>query len=91
MWRLGTSKSKPVSQFKNLGVVAHRLQESNVKLHQIRRFVHNRRTAGPKSRLQIWHSAAWATAASGLVDVGLTDETASLVRAWHAAKNPCSA
>ena len=48
----------------------HRLQEGNAKLQQVRRFVHNRRTAGPRSRLHIWHSTVWATVSSGLVDVG---------------------
>ena len=58
----------------------------NAKLQQVRKFVHNRRTAGPRSRLHIWHSTVWATVSSGLVDVGLTAETATLLRAWHAKK-----
>ena len=98
MWRLGQAKSHEgfpsVTSFKYLGVMLsygnfekatlkHRLQEGNAKLQQVRRFVHNRRTAGPRSRLHIWHSTVWATVSSGLVDVGLTEETAALLRAWH--------
>ena len=101
MWRLGQAKSHEgfpsVTSFKYLGVMLsygnfekatlkHRLQEGNAKLQQVRRFVHNRRTAGPRSRLHIWHSTVWATVSSGLVDVGLTEETAALLRAWHAKK-----
>ena len=101
MWRLGQAKSHEgfpsVTSFKYLGVMLsygnfekatlkHRLQEGNAKLQQVRRFVHNRRTAGPRSRLHIWHSTVWATVSSGLVDVGLTEETAALLWAWHAKK-----
>ena len=102
MWRLGQAKSHEgfpsVTSFKYLGVMLsygnnfekatlkHRLQEGNAKLQRVRRFVHNRRTAGPRSRLHIWHSTVWATVSSGLVDVGLTEETAALLRAWHAKK-----
>ena len=101
MWRLGQAKSHEgfpsVTSFKYLGVMLsygnfekatlqHRLQEGNAKLQQVRKFVHNRRTAGPRSRLHIWHSTVWATVSSGLVDVGLTAETATLLRAWHAKK-----
>ena len=101
MWRLGQAKSHEgfpsVTSFKYLGVMLsygnfekatlkHRLQEGNAKLQQVRRFVHNRRTAGPRSRLHIWHSTVWATVSSGLVVVGLTEETAALLRAWHAKK-----
>ena len=43
------------------------LQEGNVKLQQVRKFVHNRCTAGPTARLRIWHSTVWATA-SGMAD-----------------------
>ena len=102
MWRLGQAKSHEgfpsVTSFKYLGVMLsygnfekatlkHRLQEgNNAKLQQVRRLVHNRRTAGPRSRLHIWRSTVWATVSSGLVDVGLTEETAALLRAWHAKK-----
>ena len=96
MWRLGQGFPS-VTSFKYLGVMLsygnfekatlkHRLQEGNAKLQQVRKFVHNRRTAGPRSRLHIWHSTVWATVSSGLVDVGLTAETATLLRAWHAKK-----
>ena len=64
----------------------YRLQEGNVKLQQVQKYVHNRRTSGPKARLHIWNATVWATVASGLVDVGLTTDTATKLRAWHAAK-----
>eukprot|EP00439_Symbiodinium_sp_Y106_P025313 s9023_g3.t1 len=64
----------------------YRLQEGNVKLQKVRKYVHNRRTAGPKARLHIWNATVWATVASGLADVGLTTDTATKLRAWHAAK-----
>ena len=80
MWRLGQAKSHEgfpsVTSFKYLGVMLsygnfekatlkHRLQEGNAKLQQVRRFVHNRRTAGPRLRLHIWHSTVWATGIIG--------------------------
>ena len=61
-------------------------QEGNVKLQKVRKYVHNRRTAGPKARLHIWNATVWAAVASGLVDIGLTTDTATKLRVWHAAK-----
>ena len=100
MWRLGSTKAQEgfpfVPKIKYLGVklsygnfeqatLQYRLQEGNVKLQKVRKYVHNRRTAGPKARLHIWNATVWATVASGLADVGLTADTTKL-RAWHAAK-----
>ena len=99
-WRIGSTKAQesfPQStSFKRLGVYVSygnqekatldfRLQEGNAKLQQVRRYVHNRRLSGPKSRLKIWHTTVWATVSAGLVDIGLTTETAQL-RRWHARK-----
>ena len=101
MWRLGSTKAQEgfpfVQKIKYLGVklsygnfeqatLQYRLQEGNVKLQKVRKYVHNRRTAGPKARLHIWNATVWATVASGLADVGLTTDTATKLRAWHAAK-----
>ena len=36
--------------------------------------------------MHIWNATVWAAVASGLVDVGLTTDTATKLRAWHAAK-----
>ena len=36
--------------------------------------------------MHIWDATVWAAVASGLVDVGLTVDTATKLRAWHAAK-----
>ena len=79
------------TSFKYLGVyVSHgnqekatldyRLQEGNAKLQQVRKYVHNRRFSGPKSRLKIWQTTVWATVSAGLVDIGLTTETAQQLR-----------
>ena len=101
MWRLGSTKAQEgfpfVQKIKYLGVklsygnfeqatLQYRLQEGNVKLQKVRKYVHNRRTAGPKARLHIWNATVWATVASGLADVGLTTDTATKLRAWHATK-----
>ena len=101
MWRLGSTKAQEgfpfVHKIKYLGVklsygnfeqatLQYRIQEGNVKLQKVRKYVHNRRTAGPKARLHIWNATVWAAVASGLVDVGLTTDTATKLRAWHAAK-----
>ena len=100
-WRLGSTKAQEgfpfVQKIKCLGVklsygnfeqatLQHRLQEGNVKLQKVRKYVHNRRTAGPKARLHISNATVWATVASGLADIGLTTDTATKLRAWHAAK-----
>ena len=101
MWRLGSTKAQEgfpfVHKIKYLGVklsygsfeqatLQYRIQEGNVKLQKVRKYVHNRRTSGPKARLHIWNATVWAAVASGLVDVGLTTDTATKLRAWHAAK-----
>ena len=100
-WRIGSTEAQesfPQStSFKYLGVYVSygnqekatldfRLQEGNAKLQQVRRYVHNRRLSGPKSRLKIWHTTVWATVSAGLVDIGLTTETAQQLRRWHARK-----
>lgn len=101
MWRLGSTQAQEgfpfVNRVKYLGTklsygnfekatLQYRIQEGNVKLQQVRKYVRNRRTSGSKARLRIWHATVWATVASGLVDVGLTTDTATKLRAWHAAK-----
>ena len=101
LWRLGSTKAQesfPQSHsFKYLGAyvsygnqeklsLAHRLHEGNAKLQQVRRYVHNRRHSGPKSRLKIWFSTVWATVSAGLVDIGLTADTAKQLRGWFARK-----
>ena len=70
MWRLGSTKAQEgfpfVQKIKYLGMklsygnfeqatLQYRLQEGNVKLQKVRKYVHNRRTAGPKARLHIWN------------------------------------
>ena len=100
-WRIGSTKAQEsfpqTSSFKYLGVYVSygnqekatldfRLQEGHAKLQQVRRYVHNRRFSGPKSRLKIWHTTVWATVSAGLVDIGLTAETAQQLRRWHARK-----
>ena len=100
-WRIGsTNAQEPFPQpssFKYLGVYVsygnqekatldYRLQEGNAKLQQVRRYVHNRRYSGPKSRLKIWQTTVWATVSAGLVDIGLTAETAQQLRSWYARK-----
>ena len=100
-WRIGSTKAQesfPQStSLEYLGVYVSygnqekatldfRLQEGNAKLQQVRRYVHNRRLSGPKSRLKIWHTTVWATVSAGLVDIGLTTETAQQLRRWHASK-----
>ena len=100
-WRIGSTKAQesfpqPTS-FKYLGVYVSygnqekatldfRLQEGNAKLQQVRRYVHNQKLSGPKSRLKIWRTTVWATVSAGLVDIGLTTETAQQLRRWHARK-----
>ena len=84
MWRLGSTKAQEgfpfVNKIKYLGVklsygsfeqatLPYRLQEGNVKLQKVRKYVHNRRTSRPKARLHIWNATVWAAVASGLVDV----------------------
>ena len=64
MWRLGTTKAQEgfpyVNSIKYLGVklsygsfeqatLRYRLQEGNVKLQKVRKYIHNRRTSGPKA------------------------------------------
>ena len=98
-WRIGSTNAQETfpqsSSFKYLGVYVsygnqekatldYRLQEGNAKLQQVRRYVYNRRFSGPKRRLKIWQTTVWATVAAGLVDIGLTAETAQQLRSWYA-------
>ena len=100
-WRIGSTNAQESfpqsSSFKYLGVYVsygnqekatldYRLQEGNAKLQQVRRYVHNRRFSGPKRRLKIWQTTVWATVSAGLVDIGLTAETAQQLRSWYARK-----
>ena len=58
------------------------MAEAAKKLQQVRRFVYNRRHAG----LRVWFTTVWATLVTGLPEVGLTEETARLLRGWYAHK-----
>ena len=108
MWRLGSTKAQEgfpfVNKIKYLGVklsygsfeqatLQYRLQEGNVKLQKVRKYVHNRRTSGPKARLHIWNATVWAAVASGLVTSGshIQMTSALLPQRWNRrAKNSSS-
>ena len=94
----GRHKSWPAyrweSQVKYLGIqitygsleyqtLRYRIAEAAKKLQQARRFVYN---AGPLARLRVWFTTVWATLATGLPEVGLTEETARLLTGWYARK-----
>ena len=100
-WRLGRHRSWPAyrweAQMKYLGIqmscgnfekqtLRFRMAEAAKKLQQVRRFVYNRRHAGPRARLRVWFTTVWATLVTGLPEVGLTEETARLLRGWYAHK-----
>ena len=93
-WRLGRHKSWPAyrweAQIKYLGIqisygnfekqtLCFRMAEAAKKLQQVRRFVYNRRHAGPRARLRVWFTTVWAILVTGLPEVGLTEETARLL------------
>ena len=108
MWRLGSTKAQEgfpfVNKIKYLGVklsygsfeqatLQYRLQEGNVKLQKVRKYVHNRRTSRPKARLHIWNATVWAAVASGLVTSGshIQMTSALLPQRWNRrAKNSSS-
>ena len=101
LWRIGKTKYFPafrwVPTIKFLGIKASygsfemqtltfRISEAKQKLHQVRKFVYNRRVASTMSRLRVWQSVVWPTLAFGLAEVGLTLESAKSLKAWYAFK-----
>ena len=46
------------------------------KIQQVRRYIYNRRIASPAARLRVWFATVWATAVTGLPEVGLSPESA---------------
>ena len=101
LWRIGKTKYFPafkwVSSIKFLGIKASygsfemqtlsfRISEAKQKLHQIRKFVYNRRVASTMSRLRVWQTVVWPTLSFGLAEVGLSSESTRALRAWYAYK-----
>ena len=99
--RIGKTKYFPafkwVSEIKYLGIKASyghfemqtlrlRMSEAKQKLHQVRKFVYNRRIASTVSRLRVWLTVVWPTLSFGLADVGLSLESARALKAWYAYK-----
>ena len=99
--RIGKTKYFPafkwVSSIKFLGIKASygsfemqtlsfRISEAKQKLHQVRKFVYNRRVASTMSRLRVWQTVVWATLSFGLAEVGLSSESTRALRAWYAYK-----
>ena len=64
----------------------HRLAEASKKIQQVRKYIYNRRIASPAARLRVWFATVWATAVTGLPEVGLSLESARLLRGWYAQK-----
>ena len=100
-WRIGTNKAYPAfrleGQIKYLGIIIsysnyelltlrHRSAEAGKKIQQVRKYIYNRRVASPAARLRVWFATVWATAATGLPEVGLSPESARLLRGWYAQK-----
>ncbi|CAE7839381.1 Trpt1 [Symbiodinium sp. KB8] len=100
-WRIGTNKAYPAfrleGQIKYLGIIIsysnyelltlrHRLAEAGKKIQQVRKYIYNRRIASPAARLRVWFATVWATAVTGLPEVGLSPESARLLRGWYAHK-----
>ena len=100
-WRIGTNKAYPAfrleGQIKYLGIIIsysnyelltlrHRLAEAGKKIQQVRKYIYNRRVASPAARLRVWFATVWATAVTGLPEVGLSPESARLLRGWYAQK-----
>ena len=96
-WRIGTNKAYPAfrleGQIKYLGIIIsysnyelltlrHRLAEAGKKIQQVRKYIYNRRVASPAARLRVWFATVWATAVTGLPEVGLSPESARLLRGW---------
>ena len=66
--------------------LAFRISEAKQKLHQVRKFVYNRRVASTVSRLRVWQGTVWPTLSFGLAEVGLSDESARALQSWCAFK-----
>ena len=64
----------------------HRLAEAGKKIQLVRKYIYNRRVASPAARLRVWFATVWATAVTGLPEVGLSPESARLLRGWYAQK-----
>ena len=101
LWRIGKTKYFPafkwVSELKFLGIkasygpfemqtLAFRISEAKQKLHQVRKFVYNRRVASTVSRLRVWQGTVWPTLSFGLAEVGLSDESARALQSWYGFK-----
>ena len=100
-WRIGTTKAYPAfrleGHIKYLGIIIsysnyelltlrHRLAEAGKKIQLVRKYIYNRRVASPAARLRVWFATVWATAVTGLSEVGLSPESARLLRGWYAQK-----
>ena len=100
-WRIGPNKAYPAfrleGKIKYLGIIIsyanydmltlrHRLAEAGKKIQQVRRYIYNRRIASPAARLRVWFTTVWATAVTGLPEVGLSPESARHLRGWYAHK-----
>ena len=100
-WRIGTTKAYPAfrleGQIKYLGIIIsyshyelltlrHRLAEAGKKIQLVRKYIYNRRIASPAARLRVRFATVWATAVTGLPEVGLSLESARLLRGWYAQK-----
>ena len=100
-WRIGTTKAYPAfrleGHIKYLGIIIsysnyelltlrHRLAEAGKKIQLVRKYIYNRRVASPAARLRVWYATVWATAVTGLPEVGLSPESARLLRGWYAQK-----
>ena len=64
----------------------HRLAEAGKKIQLVRKYIYNRRVASPAARLRVWFATVWATAVTGLPEVGLSPDSARLLRGWYAQK-----
>ena len=99
--RIGPNKAYPAfrleGKIKYLGIIIsysnyemltlrHRLAEAGKKIQQVRRYIYNRRIASPAARLRVWFATVWATAVTGLPEVGLSPESARQLRGWYAHK-----
>ena len=100
-WRIGATKAYPAfrleGHIKYLGIIIsysnyelltlrHRLAEAGKKIQLVRKHIYNRRVASPAARLRVWFATVWATAVTGLPEVGLSPESARLLRGWYAQK-----
>ena len=100
-WRIGPNKAYPAFRqegtIKYLGIIIsysnfelltlrHRLAEAGKKIQLVRKYIYNRRIASPAARLRVWFATVWATAVTGLPEVGLSPESARVLRGWYAQK-----